>query len=123
MRLDKWLWAARFFKTRSIASSAIEAGHVNLNGERAKPARQLKLGDCLLIRTPHGEFEVEVMQLAEQRCAAELAKTRYTETARSVEKRQRDAFAKALQPSFDHPQIKGRPTKKWRRLLTTLDHS
>jgi ribosome-associated heat shock protein Hsp15 len=121
IRLDKWLWAARFFKTRSIAVTAIEAGHINLNGERAKPARILKLGDRLRIHAPHGDFEVEVTQLCDQRRAAQLAQSLYLESSSSIEKRKLDQFAKALQPQFDHPQVKGRPTKKWRRKLTAID--
>lgn len=121
IRLDKWLWAARFFKTRAIAVAAIDAGHINLNGERAKPARILKLGDQLKIHAPHGNFEVEVCGLSDQRRAAEIAQALYTESKASQEKRQLDQFAKALQPQFDHPQVKGRPTKKWRRKLTAID--
>ncbi|QLG87551.1 RNA-binding S4 domain-containing protein [Chitinibacter bivalviorum] len=121
VRLDKWLWAARFFKTRSIAISAIDAGHINLNGERAKPARALKSGDMLRIHAPHGDFEVEVLLLSEQRRSAEVAQTLYAETPESIAKRARDQFAKSLQPQFDHPQIKGRPTKKWRRQLTAFE--
>ncbi|WP_410498320.1 RNA-binding S4 domain-containing protein [Chitinibacter sp. S2-10] len=123
VRLDKWLWAARFFKTRALATAAIEAGHINLNGERAKPARLLKIGDVLHIRAPHGHFEIEISLLSDQRRGAELAQTLYQETCASIEKRAREQFAKALQPQFDHPQVKGRPTKKWRRQLSALDHA
>jgi ribosome-associated heat shock protein Hsp15 len=119
-RLDKWLWAARFFKTRAIAITAIDAGHINLNGERAKPAKTLKLGDLLRIRTPHGEFEVTVSGLTQQRGSAEFAQTLYQELASSILKREREQFAKTLQPQFDHPQVKGRPTKKWRRQLEAI---
>ncbi|WP_373975380.1 RNA-binding S4 domain-containing protein [Chitinibacter sp. SCUT-21] len=121
VRLDKWLWAARFFKTRSIAIAAIDAGHINLNGERVKPARGVTVGDSLRIHAPHGNFEVEVLGLSEQRRSAELARSLYSETERSAEKRKLDQFAKALEPQFDHPHVRGRPTKKWRRKLDALD--
>ncbi|MBM5570837.1 MULTISPECIES: RNA-binding S4 domain-containing protein [Deefgea] len=117
VRLDKWLWAARFFKTRSCAAKAIDAGHVHHHGQRAKCASAPKVGDVLKIQTPHGLFEVQVLQLAGQRGSAEVAKNLYQETAESVMRRERDLFAQKMQPKFDHPDIKGRPTKKWRRQL------
>lgn len=123
VRLDKWLWAARFFKTRSLAVKAIDAGHIILNGERAKPARILKCADQLRIYTPHGDFEVAILLLSEQRRSAEIAQTLYAETEESKTKRAREQFAKSLQPQFNHPHIKGRPTKKWRRQLSTFEQS
>lgn len=123
VRLDKWLWAARFYKTRSIAVTAIDAGHVNLNGQRTKPARMIQQGDILKIHTDHGNFEVTVMQLSEQRRGADIAQSLYLESEVSKEKRQRDQYAKALQPQFDHPQVKGRPTKKWRRQLNAFEQA
>ena len=117
VRLDKWLWAARFFKTRSCAAKAIDAGHVQCQGQRAKCAAVPTIGDMLKIQAPHGVFEVQVLQLAAQRGSAELARTLYQETAESIERRERDLFAQKMQPKFDHPDIKGRPTKKWRRQL------
>jgi ribosome-associated heat shock protein Hsp15 len=120
VRLDKWLWAARFFKTRSLAVQAIAAGHVNVNGERAKPSRSLKAAETLEIRTEHGRFVVQVLALSEQRRAAELARTLYEETAESIAQREREQFMRAMQPQFDHAHIKGRPTKKMRRELNQL---
>ncbi|MBS1157204.1 MAG: RNA-binding protein [Proteobacteria bacterium] len=117
VRLDKWLWAARFFKTRSMATDAIEGGHVHLNGERIKPARMVKPGDMLRIQAAHGEFEVTVLGLEEKRGPAEVARMLYEETPESIEKRARVAEEKTLAPQFDHPDVRGRPTKKWRRQL------
>ncbi|KPC54775.1 RNA-binding S4 domain-containing protein [Amantichitinum ursilacus] len=117
VRIDKWLWAARFFKTRSLASDAVVAGHVDLNGARPKPARDVKTGDMLKIRTDHGLFEVEVLGVSDKRGPAEVARALYAETADSVAKREEAALQKSMEPTFDHPQIKGRPTKKWRRQL------
>lgn len=117
VRLDKWLWAARFFKTRSLATQAIDGGHVHLNDERAKPARALKVGDKLQILNPGGLYVVEVMALSEQRGPASAAQALYQETAASAAARQLRREQLALAPSFDHPDIKGRPTKKWRRAL------
>ena len=117
VRLDKWLWAARFFKTRSAAAKAIEAGHVHWQGQRAKCALAPKVGDMLKIQAAHGVFEVQITQLAAQRGSAEMAQTLYLETAESRIRRERDLFAQKMQPHFDHPDIKGRPSKKWRRQL------
>lgn len=117
VRIDKWLWAARFFKTRAMATDAIEGGHVHLNGDKVKPARTIKAGDMLRILAAHGEFEVQVIALADKRGPAEVARTLYVETPESVEKRARIAEDKALAPQFDHPEVRGRPTKKWRRQL------
>lgn len=117
IRLDKWLWAARFFKTRSSAAKAIDAGHVHCDGQRAKCAMAPKIGDMLKIQAAHGTFEVQITQLAAQRGSAEFARTLYQETPESMVRRERDLFAQKMQPHFDHPDIKGRPTKKWRRQL------
>lgn len=117
VRLDKWLWAARFFKTRAMATEAIEGGHVHLNGDKVKPARPVRLGDALRIQAAHGEFEIKVLGLADKRGPAEVARTLYEETPESMEKRARAAEDKMLAPQFDHPDVRGRPTKKWRRQL------
>jgi ribosome-associated heat shock protein Hsp15 len=117
VRLDKWLWAARFFKTRSLAAEAIAGGHVHLNGERAKPARQPKPGDVLRIRTISAEFEVVVLDVSDRRGSANVAQTLYRETDASAAARARAQAERALAPVFDHPDAKGRPTKKWRRQL------
>ena len=117
IRLDKWLWAARFFKTRAMATDAIDGALVHLNGDRVKPARALELGDLLRLHTQHGDLEVVVCILSDRRGSAEVAKTLFEETPESMEKRARLAEEKSLAPQFDHPDIKGRPTKKWRRQL------
>ncbi|MEJ2792732.1 RNA-binding S4 domain-containing protein [Iodobacter sp. LRB] len=117
VRIDKWLWAARFFKTRSLASAAIDAGHVHLNQQRVKPARLLKVGDTLRVRTEQGEYEIAVLTLSEQRGPAPAARMLYQENAESMLKRERDKEARQLAPRFEHPAGEGRPSKKWRRQL------
>ncbi|WP_035060738.1 RNA-binding S4 domain-containing protein [Andreprevotia chitinilytica] len=117
VRLDKWLWAARFFKTRTLATEAVEAGRVMLNGERPKPARALKAGDELRIRAAHGEFSVTVLQLAEKRGSAVLAQSLYVESPESIAKRELVREAQAAEPQFENPLVRGRPSKKVRRQL------
>jgi ribosome-associated heat shock protein Hsp15 len=112
MRIDKWLWAARFFKTRSLAVQAIEAGHVSLNGERAKAAKALKPGDEVVVRRPPFEHHVIVKALAERRGPAPEAALLYEETAES---RARRAMLAAEMKALPAPRFKGRPTKKTRR--------
>jgi ribosome-associated heat shock protein Hsp15 len=112
MRLDKWLWAARFFKTRSLAAEAIGGGKVDVNGERTKRAKDLKLGDEVRVR--HGQFEhiVIVRGLSERRGPASEAATLYEETEAS--KRGRETLALQLR-SLPTDFAEGRPTKKERR--------
>jgi len=112
MRLDKWLWAARFFKTRALAVEAIEAGHVTLNGERAKPAKVVKAGDRLLVRRAPFEHVIAVKELSDRRGPAAVAATLYEESAESKAKRSALAAEMKAQPQ---PRFKGRPTKKTRR--------
>lgn len=88
VRIDKWLWAARFFKTRSLASQAVSGGHVSLNGSRVKPSRTVQPGDMLLVRRDFLEFTVKVLELSERRGPASVARTLYEETAESVSKRE-----------------------------------
>lgn len=116
VRIDKWLWAARFFKTRSLASDAVDGGKVRLNGERVKPARNVKPGDTLDIDNGSTEWEVMVHALADKRGSAVVAQTLYTETEKSIAERQSKAEQRKL---FREPSdsIKGRPTKRDRRLL------
>jgi ribosome-associated heat shock protein Hsp15 len=116
-RIDKWLWAARFFKTRSLATAAVDAGKVRLNGERVKPARNVKIGDTLDIDNGATEWEVMVTGLADKRGSATVAQTLYRETEASVAKRQAAAEDRRY---FREPSsaLKGRPTKRDRRLLT-----
>jgi ribosome-associated heat shock protein Hsp15 len=116
VRIDKWLWAARFFKTRTLASDAVDNGKVRLNDERTKPARNLKLGDTLAIDNGAGVWEVVVLLLADTRGAAVIAQTLYRETEQSVARRSALAEDRRF---FREPtvEIKGRPTKRDRRLL------
>lgn len=116
LRIDKWLWAARFFKTRSMATEAVEGGKVRLNGERVKPARSVKPGDTLDIDNGSTEWEVVVEGLADKRGSASVAQTLYTETEESIAERQKKAEQRKF---FREPSeaIKGRPTKRDRRQL------
>ena len=112
MRLDKWLWAARFFKTRTLAVEAIEGGRVSVNGDRAKPAKELKVGDAVSVRRPPFEFAVIVKALSDKRGPAAAAAALYAE---SEESRARRAVLAAEMKSLPQPRFKGRPTKKTRR--------
>jgi ribosome-associated heat shock protein Hsp15 len=114
MRLDKWLWAARFFKTRSIASSEIEAGHVLLNGDRGKPSKAVKVGDEIRLRLNQYTFVVHVLALSERRGPASEARLLYAETEASREERQRLAEQRRLAPPMAYEEG-GRPTKRDRR--------
>ncbi len=119
VRLDKWLWAARFYKTRGLAAEAIEGGKVELNGDRAKRGKILKLGDELRIRVSPFEYHVIVWKLSDRRGPASVAQELYEETAEG--KAQRELHAERLRsappPIF---QEKGRPTKRDRRALRRL---
>ena len=117
VRLDKWLWAARFFKTRNLASDAITAGHVKINGDKGKPARSVKVGDVIRVRTPADEFEIVVQGLSEQRGPAAQAQLLYTETDESKAARANNKLQRAMDPVLDHPDAVGRPTKRLRRQL------
>ena len=112
MRIDKWLWAARFFKTRTVAAQAIDAGHVSVNGERAKAAKAVKPGDTVVVRRPPFEHTVVVKALSERRGPASEAALLYEETAES---RARRTVLAAEMKSLPSPRFKGRPTKKTRR--------
>jgi ribosome-associated heat shock protein Hsp15 len=116
VRLDKWLWAARFFNTRSLAAKAVDGGRVRLNGDGAKPSRALKPGDELAIRVGELEWVVEVKALSRQRGPAAQAALLYAEREDSRARRQ---AAMALRKAQPHPAagVKGRPTKKDRRLI------
>jgi ribosome-associated heat shock protein Hsp15 len=114
-RMDKWLWAARFFKTRSLAARACELGRVQSNQQAVKPAREVRVGDLLQIRTEGGDFEVEVLLLSEVRGPASVAQTLYRETESSRELRVR--IAKERQAIGFNPGPPGRPTKRDRRKI------
>lgn len=119
MRLDKWLWAARFYKTRGMAADAVDGGKVRLNGAGAKPAKDVKPGDRLQIRAGEQDYEVEVRGLNEQRRPAPEARLLYEETAQSVERRQREAELRKLAPTPGEDQ-RGRPTKRDRRKMARV---
>jgi ribosome-associated heat shock protein Hsp15 len=120
VRLDKWLWAARFFKTRSLATEAVAGGKVEVNGERAKPAKAVKAGDEIRLRLGPYEHVLIVRQLGERRGPASVAQTLYDETQASREARERlAAQLKMAPPTFVYEE-KGRPTKKDRRDLSRL---
>jgi len=116
VRIDKWLWAARFFKTRSLAAEAITGGKVEVNRERAKPAKPLKVGDEIRLRLGPHEHVVVVRALSERRGPASVAQTLYEETAESRALRERAAAQLKMSRPLAYEE-KGRPTKKDRREL------
>lgn len=115
-RIDKWLWAARFFKTRSLASDAVDHGKVRLNGDKTKPAHSVRCGDSLHIDNGATEWEVEVQGISDKRGAAAVAQLLYAETAQSLERRRLEAERNRLAPE-PTARLKGRPTKRDRRSL------
>lgn len=119
VRIDKWLWAARFFKTRGLAQQAVEAGRVMLGGERTKPARELKAGDELAIRIGEYEWAVTVRGLSDRRGPAEQARALYSESEESRLRREALAATRRVQ-SNPAAGIQGRPTKRDRRALERL---
>ncbi|HEY4038690.1 MAG TPA: RNA-binding S4 domain-containing protein [Burkholderiaceae bacterium] len=114
LRLDKWLWAARFFKTRSQASQAIDLGRVRIDGERVKPAREARIGEMLEVQVGDHRLQVVIRALSSQRGPASVAHELYQETAESVARRERRTQQRAAEPA---QAIKGRPTKRDRREL------
>jgi ribosome-associated heat shock protein Hsp15 len=116
VRIDKWLWAARFFKTRSAAARACELGRVQCNKQPAKSARGVHGGEFLQIRTEGGEFEVEVLLLSEIRGPAAVAQTLYRETESSREKRQKLVLERRAGIQFS-PAPENRPSKRDRRKI------
>jgi ribosome-associated heat shock protein Hsp15 len=119
MRLDKWLWAARFFKTRSLAQQAVNSGRVQLNGERTKPAHEIKPADMVVVRVGDWQWEVCVKALCERRGPAEEARKLYDETEASRKERERRADLRrwGTEPAA---ALKGRPTKRDRRRISEL---
>lgn len=116
LRIDKWLWAARFYKTRSLASAAITAGHIKLDGHTVKPARELHCGDTLEIAVAGSVWTVLVRGLNELRRAAPEARLLYEETAESSARRAAEKEAQRLAPP-PGSDLRGRPTKKARRQI------
>ena len=118
-RLDRWLWAARFFKTRALAAAAADGGKVQVNGNRAKPAKLLRLGDRVRVRKPPYEFQLLVRGLAERRGPPAEAARLYEEDAASRQARELLALRLKLEPTITY-EGKGRPTKKARREIERL---
>lgn len=116
VRIDKWLWAARFFKTRAQAARACDLGRIQANHQPAKPAREVRIGDLLHIKTDHTEFQVEVLMLSVVRGPAAVAQTLYRETNESRELRAKVAEERRALKMFN-PAPEGRPTKRDRRRI------
>jgi len=119
VRIDKWLWAARFFKTRSLARRACELGRIESNGQPAKPAREVRVGDTLQVRNDSGDFQVEVLILSEMRGPAAVAETLYRETQASRELRLKLAEERKAMPHFEALR-EGKPSKRDRRQIGRL---
>lgn len=117
MRLDKWLWAARFYKTRALAVDEINLGRVRVGGLPVKPARDVKIGDLLVVRIGAMVREVEVRGLSNQRGPAPQDQALYAETAASISAREAAAQARSLAPEPAASIVQGRPTKQDRRRL------
>ena len=116
VRIDKWLWAARFFKTRSLAARACDLGRVQSNGQPAKPAREVRIGDMVRVTNDGGEFHVEVLLLSEVRGPATVAQTLYRETDASRELRMKVAGERKAMKQFEELPA-GRPSKRDRRRI------
>jgi ribosome-associated heat shock protein Hsp15 len=119
VRMDKWLWAARFFKTRSLAARACELGRIESNGQPAKAAREVRTGDMLQVKNDTGDFQVEVLALSEMRGPAAVAQTLYRETEASRESRLRLAEERKSMPHFETLR-EGKPSKRDRRKIDRL---
>jgi len=115
--MDKWLWAARFFKTRALAARACDLGRIEANLQLAKPARVVRVGDYLKVRNEGGDFDIEVLGLSQMRGPAAAAKLLYRESDESREQRQKLAGERKAMPQFETAWDSGRPTKRDRRQL------
>jgi ribosome-associated heat shock protein Hsp15 len=122
VRLDRWLWAARFFKTRALAAAAVAGGKVQVNGTRAKPAKQLHVGDGVRVRVGPYEWLVDVRALSERRGPPKVAQTLYEESPEGRGARERLAELHKIAPAPAY-QGKGRPTKKERREIERLEET
>jgi ribosome-associated heat shock protein Hsp15 len=116
VRIDKWLWTARFYKTRSLAAAAVEAGQVRVNGERAKSARLLRPGERITVRKAGSQWDVEVIGVGTRRGSASEAAQLYRESEASRAAREEEA-ARRRAAAATHPSLDGRPTKRDRRKL------
>lgn len=122
MRLDKWLWCARFFKTRSLAVEEIDKGRIRVNGQAAKPARELRVGDSVALRQPWGQRVVQVRALSLQRGPAAVAQQLYEETPESLQACEQAAQQRRLAPEPAASLSEGRPTKRDRRHIERVQH-
>lgn len=116
VRIDKWLWAARFYKTRSLAKEAIESGRVRIQGERLKPSKELEIGMELSVRIGYDERQIDIIGLSDKRRGATEAQALYQEKAESIERRETQARERRLLNQLDNLPPK-RPTKKQRRQI------
>ncbi|MCF6336430.1 MAG: hypothetical protein L3J84_00555 [Gammaproteobacteria bacterium] len=121
-RIDKWLWAARFYKTRSLASEAIKGGKVSVNSHRAKPSREVGLGDTLVLRQGFDEKTIIVQALSGKRGPAVVAQQLYRETEDSIQKREKEKELRKL-AAVQRPHGEGRPTKRSRRQIHRFTRS
>jgi ribosome-associated heat shock protein Hsp15 len=119
VRMDKWLWAARFFKTRALAARACELGRIQANGHPSKASREVRVSDLLQVKTGSGDFQVEVLAVSGMRGPAALAQTLYRETEASREARRKLAEERKAIPHFEAPR-EGRPSKRDRRAIDRL---
>jgi len=118
VRIDKWLWAARFFKTRSLASRACDLGRIELNGAKVKPSREVHAGDRMLVKNDSGEFQIEVLVVSDVRGPAPVAQTLYLESDESRALRLKAVEERKAMRQFELPE--GRPSKRDRRVLSKL---
>jgi ribosome-associated heat shock protein Hsp15 len=122
VRMDKWLWAARFFKTRSLAARACELGRIESDGQPVKASREIRVGSLLQVKNDSGVFQVEVLILSEMRGPAPVAQTLYRETDESRQLRLKEAEERKATPHFEASR-EGKPSKRDRRVLDRLRRS
>jgi len=119
VRIDKWLWTARFFKTRALAAKACELGRIESHGQQVKPSREVRVGDMVQVKNESGVFQVEVLGLSEMRGPAVVARTLYTETEASQELRLKLEEERKAMPSVEGFR-EGKPSKRDRRKIDRL---
>jgi ribosome-associated heat shock protein Hsp15 len=122
VRIDTWLWAARFFKTRSLATRAVQAGHVEINGDTCKASKTVRPGDAVKVKVGRVVFDLAVTGIGHKRGPAKVARTLYEETAASRAERERQAEQLRVAPPLGS-ELSGRPTKRDRRLIERLRRS